>query len=167
MPRNIVIQGNTLTDCAFGHTALAAILVMCGCCAPPADRITPVVNAENITISGNEIRNCNAGSGIAVFNSRHPRVSNNRIFHPFSNPAAIGRLDVSSRLDFSGKELSGEEISRLRESYSAILFLGSDAIECRHNSLTDPGRRCRMIVYAGPGCSGCGEQTDAAADRGL
>lgn len=112
---------------------------MCGCCAPPADRITPVVNAENITISGNEIRNCNAGSGIAVFNSRHPRVSNNRIFHPFSNPAAIGRLDVSSRLDFSGKELSGEEISRLRESYSAILFLGSDAIECRHNSLTDPG----------------------------
>ena len=167
MPRNIVIQGNTLTDCAFGHTALAAILVMCGCCAPPADRITPVVNAENITISGNEIRNCNAGSGIAVFNSRHPRVSDNRIFHPFSNPAAIGRLDVSSRLDFSGKELSGEEISRLRESYSAILFLGSDAIECRHNSLTDPGRRCRMIVYAGPGCSGCGEQIDAAADRGL
>ena len=75
MPRNIVIQGNTLTDCAFGHTALAAILVMCGCCAPPADRITPVVNAENITISGNEIRNCNAGSGIAVFNSRHPRTS--------------------------------------------------------------------------------------------
>ena len=167
MPRNIVIQGNTLTDCAFGHTALAAILVMCGCCAPPADRITPVVNAENITIAGNEIRNCNAGSGIAVFNSRHPRVSNNRIFHPFSNPAAIGRLDVSSRLDFSGKELSGEEISRLRESYSAILFLGSDAIECRHNSLTDPGRRCRMIVYAGPGCSGCGEQTDAAADHVL
>ena len=40
MPRNIVIRGNTLTDCAFGHTALAAILVMCGCCAPPADSWT-------------------------------------------------------------------------------------------------------------------------------
>ena len=77
---------------------------------------------------------------------------------------------VGSRTDGGlGKMFSsaGEEISRLRESYSAILFLGSDAIECRHNSLTDPGRRCRMIVYAGPGCSGCGEQTDAAADRGL
>ena len=72
MPRNIVIRGNRLNDCAFGHTAIAAILVMCGCCAPPSDRITPTINTEKITIADNEISNCNAGPAIAVFNSRNP-----------------------------------------------------------------------------------------------
>ena len=154
MPRNIVIRGNRLNDCAFGHTAIAAILVMCGCCAPPSDRITPTINTEKITIADNEISNCNAGPAIAVFNSRNPRVSNNRINRPFSNPAAFGNLDISRRLDFFGRPLSEEESSRLREMHSAILFLSSEAIECPDNRLNDPGHRCRTLIYTGPGCPG-------------
>lgn len=149
MPRNIVIQGNTLTDCAFGHTALAAILVMCGCCAPPSDRITPVVNMEGIVVAGNLIRRCNAGAGIAVFNSRAPRVSDNRIEAPFANPTAAGRIDLGERLDLSVEKISPEERGRLKESRSAIVFLGCAGAECRGNTVPGRGEGDRAVVYAG------------------
>ena len=149
MPRNIVIRGNTLTDCAFGHTALAAILVMCGCCAPPADRITPVVNMEGIVVAGNLIRRCNAGAGIAVFNSRAPRVSDNRIEAPFANPTAAGRIDLGERLDLSVEKISPEERGRLKESRSAIVFLGCAGAECRGNTVPGRGEGDRAVVYAG------------------
>ena len=149
MPRNIVIRGNTLTDCAFGHTALAAILVMCGCCAPPADRITPVVNMEDIVVAGNLIRRCNAGAGIAVFNSRAPRVSDNRIEAPFANPTAAGRIDLGERLDLSVETISPEERGRLKESRSAIVFLGCAGAECRGNTVPGRGEGDRAVVYAG------------------
>lgn len=149
MPRNIVIQGNILTDCAFGHTALAAILVMCGCCAPPSDRITPVVNMEGIVVAGNLIRRCNAGAGIAVFNSRAPRVSDNRIEAPFANPTAAGRIDLGERLDLSVEKISPEERGRLKESRSAIVFLGCAGAECRGNTVPGRGEGDRAVVYAG------------------
>lgn len=149
MPRNVVIQGNTLTDCAFGHTALAAILVMCGCCAPPSDRITPVVNMEGIVVTGNLIRRCNAGAGIAVFNSRTPRVSDNRIEAPFANPAAAGRIDLGERLDLSMEKISPEEREQLRKSRSAIVFLGCAGAECRGNTVPEAEGGSRTVVYAG------------------
>ena len=148
MPRNIVIRGNTLTDCAFGHTALAAILVMCGCCAPPSDRITPVVNMEGIVVAGNLIRRCNAGAGIAVFNSRAPRVSDNRIEAPFANPTAAGRIDLGERLDLSVEKISPEERGRLKESRSAIVFLGCVEAEHCGNTATPIKDQPAVSVYS-------------------
>ncbi len=148
MPRNIAIRGNALTDCAFGHTALAAILVMCGCCAPPSDRITPVVNMEGIVVAGNLIRRCNAGAGIAVFNSRAPRVSDNRIEAPFANPTAAGRIDLGERLDLSVETISPEERGRLKESRSAIVFLGCVEAEHCGNTATPIKDQPAVSVYS-------------------
>lgn len=148
MPRNIVISGNVLTGCSFNYMALAAILVMCGCCPPPHDRITSIINMEGIIITGNTISQCNAGSGIAVFNCRNPRVTNNRIEHPFSNPTAINQIDLSSRLELSERAFSSGPVC-LKDSRSAIIFLGSDGIECRDNTLIDLQQHCNGMAYIG------------------
>lgn len=152
MPRNIVIRDNILTDCAFGYTAGAAILVMCGCCAPPSGRITAAVNMENISILHNEINSCNAGAGIAVFNTKNPRVAGNRIKKPFSNQLALGQLDFSARLDCSAGSVSREERSGLQKARSAIVFINSANVECRENTLIDPDEWC-TVACIGPGCS--------------
>mgnify|MGYP000781513545 FL=1 len=152
MPRNIVIRDNILTDCAFGYTAGAAILVMCGCCAPPSGRITAAVNMENISILHNEINSCNAGAGIAVFNTKNPRVAGNRIRKPFSNPRALGQLDLSARLDCSAGSVSREERTGLRKARSAVVFISSVNVECRENTLIDQEEWCTATCI-GPRCS--------------
>ena len=136
MPKEIRIEHNELNGCAFGYTGIAAILVMSGCCPPPADRFTAAVNAENILIAENRIDGCNAGPAIVVANCRNPQVRGNEMINLYSNPNVPPGFRFPSIL--AEDTALSEEVERMKRQRSPILFLGCENVDCEDNRVFGP-----------------------------